>query len=279
MKIFSKTGLCWLLGITLILSHYWLATLRYPYAAGMGTGIHAPSEWASQDKQSLRVSTYNIHRAKGEDDVRDINRTATLLDKDDIAGLQEVLGPGIFSPDQAEQLGKILDTGWLFAPIQTQYYQKYIGNALLSRLPVDDWYRKPLPRSHQLDDEPTSRAYRNLLLAFFQWQGERVAFAVTHLDRGTIRIAQLRYVLQEVEHYDRLILVGDLNTTIASPVVQELIQENNLTDVFAEVRGESDDPARIDYILTRGMQVEDVGEHPVGISDHPYYWAEISLGP
>ncbi|MEM7196119.1 MAG: endonuclease/exonuclease/phosphatase family protein [Pseudomonadota bacterium] len=269
----------WGLVVVLALSHVWLATLRYPMPAATGKEINPPpGGWPALTGDSLRVSAYNIHRAKDEDGKRDIRQPATLLVDDDIAGLQEVLGPGIFSDDQAEQLGQILNVGWIFAPIQTQYYQPYIGNALISRVPVSDWDRIPLPKSDQLDGSPTSRAYRNMLKATIQWKGVDVVLLVTHLDRGKIRVKQLRQVLEEAGRYTHSIVLADLNTRITSTVAQELLETHGLTDAYQQAVGATiDDERRIDWIVTKGFKAIEGGTVPVGISDHPYYWVRLKL--
>ncbi|MDH3380611.1 MAG: endonuclease/exonuclease/phosphatase family protein [Gammaproteobacteria bacterium] len=268
----------WLIILALSLGHIWSASIRRPHPAAMGNEIHAPSQWQANDVKRLRISTYNIHRAKGLDGVRDIERTAALLEDADILGLNEVGGPSWFgTPDQAQQLGNLLDTGWLFAPVQTRYFRTYMGNALLSRIPIIEWHRQPLVWSDRPDDKDRSHALRNLLTARIDLAGKEATLLITHLDRGPIREQQLKFVLDSLRRQERAILLGDLNTRRTDPELSALISDSKYVDTISEALGETDEPRRIDWIIAKGFKVLDGGMEPAGASDHPYYWVDLEL--
>lgn len=244
--------------------------------AASGLRIHAPEKWKEFSNSPIRVSTYNIHRAEGLDDKTDINRIADLLRQDDISGLQEVLGSSLFGgPDQGEQIAKINNFGWLFAPIQKRYYRNHIGNALLSRYPVTSWSRKPLVWTDTLDEEEHSRRYRNVIEAEIIIGDHVVKIIVTHLDRGDIRETQLKRALENFDQEQRAILMGDLNSDLTSLVMSEWLAKNSKSDAIGIALGDKDAENRIDWILTRGFNVTNGGIEPVGVSDHPYYWVEL----
>ena len=262
--------------VLLALGHLGLAMLRTPLPAASGNQIHAPGNWRDPDIDTIRVSTFNIHRGKGMDDERDLERATSLLLKDDIAGLQEVRGPLWYGgKDQAEQIAEIAGTGWLFAPIQKQYYKDYLGNALLSQFAVHDWKRIPLVHTDTLDLMDRSRRYRNLIEARTMINGKEVTLLVTHLDRGDIRQTQLAQLLARFDQSEAAILMADLNTTSEDPVMAAWLQANPDTDAVGIALGETDYKNRIDWILAKGFDVLDGGYVNDGTSDHPYFWVEL----
>ena len=82
----------------------------------------------------LRIVTYNIHRCRGMDRRVRPERIAALLATidPDIVALQEVIGPGLRGPGQAEALGAALGMGWVMAPTR-ELRRHQFGNVILSR--------------------------------------------------------------------------------------------------------------------------------------------------
>jgi len=254
-----------------LVAHIWLADRRVPVSPALGYEINQPAPWKNAQQPYLRVATYNIHHGKGTDGTTDLNRTALALHDADIIALNEVAGPSLFSSsDQAQKLGRLLKTGWLFAPNQRRWYHDYFGNGLLSRYKVTRWYREQL-----VYDSYKSDSHRNLLTAQLSFAGRDIAVLVTHLDRGSIRDEQLRYVLDKFRHYPFAILLGDLNTSSSDGQLVELLGDPNNVDAIAVLLGQADQEGRIDWIITRGFKVVTGGIYPVGVSDHPCYWVEL----
>jgi endonuclease/exonuclease/phosphatase family metal-dependent hydrolase len=238
-----------------------------------GVGISWPAGCRPAAKTCFRVATYNIHRGKGTDGIRDLDRTADVLRGADLVGLNEVAGPPFPGQnDQAQQLGEELDMGWLFAPNQRRWHMDHFGNGLLSRLPVGQWTSEPLAY-----DRDASHSPRNLLVAQITVERQPVTLIVTHLDRGEIRVVQLKSVLDEFERYEPAILVGDFNTTIKDPLLVEFFADSNNVDAVEAALGQTGDGARIDWIITRGLKVLAGGMEPVGVSDHPCYWVDVEV--
>jgi endonuclease/exonuclease/phosphatase family metal-dependent hydrolase len=240
-----------------------------------GVGISWPDDSRPASKSRFRIATYNIRRGKGTDGVRDLNRTANVLRDADLIGLNEVGGPPFWDQtDQAEQLGRTLRIGWLFAPNQYRWHKYHFGNGLLSRLEVGRWTSEPL-----VYDRATTNSYRNRLVAEVMAGSQPITFMVTHLDRGPIRPVQLQSVLGEFVAHTPAVLVGDFNTTAADPVLVAFFADSNNIDAIGQVLGTSDDKNRIDWIITRGMKVLSGGMEPLGVSDHPCYWVDVEPLP
>ena len=95
-----------------------------------------PSDDAKRTR-TVRVATYNIHRAQGLDGRTRLERIAAVLAAidADIVALQEVIGASPVKPGQAAELGAALGMGWVMAP--TRHWRTALfGNVVLSRFPI-----------------------------------------------------------------------------------------------------------------------------------------------
>lgn len=249
------------------------ADRRTPVETQSGQDIHWTPGMIPMDKETCRIATYNIHRGKGTDDIRNLKRTASVLVGMDVVGLNEVAGPSFLNQsDQAQILGEILSTGWLFAPNQRRWHRYHFGNGLLSRIPIKQWIHEPLAYDKQL-----SRSHRNLLQCQMMINEHPVSLFVTHIDRGEIRSTQLQFVLQLFSTRSPAILIGDLNTREQDPILAQFLADPNNVDALDTALGPKDPEGRIDWIFTRGLTVLKGGMHPTGISDHPCYWVDIVI--
>jgi endonuclease/exonuclease/phosphatase family metal-dependent hydrolase len=261
-----------LLGLCTVLGGAY-AGRRTPVGPQQSVGVSWPNGSQPVAKMQFRVATYNIHRGKGTDGIRDLGRTATVLREADLIGLNEVGGPAFWGrADQAELLGRDLKAGWQFAPNQYRWLMYHFGNGLLSRLQVGRWTSEPL-----IYDKARSNSHRNLLTAQVMAGEQPIMFMVTHLDRGAIRPVQLKNVLDEFTQHTPAVLVGDFNTTAADPLLVAFFADSNNVDAIARALGSSDNKGRIDWIITRGMRVLSGGMEPAGVSDHPCYWVTVEL--
>jgi len=218
---------------------------------------------------NFRVATFNIHGAKGTDDVEDIRRIAELLRGRDLAGLNEVQGPFFGEPDQATRLGDILQMPSLFAPAENRWARPYFGNGLLSALPVRHWFRIPLPDTQR-------KGLRNGVLATVTVAGQDVDVLVTHIDRTVDRQAQLRVVLALFDSLQApVICMGDFNTRRDDPQLAAMLARPDVRD--AAVGAPGDFAGRIDWILVRGLDVLDAEVVSAVASDHPIVRATLGL--
>ena len=259
-----------LLAILLLFSlalHLYLANIKQAIPPLKGEQINPPSHWNQDNPTRFRVSTYNIRRGKGDDGIRDIRRTATNLLNADIIALNEVAGAWDGS-NQAQQLGKILDMGWLFAPTQRRWYRDYYGNGFLSRFPVKTWTIRPLLYAN-------NGRHRNLVTTQLQISEHSVYSLTTHLDISSVREDQLSYVIDQFLHYKSAILMGDLNTNSDNLQLIQLFDSGDAKDAIKLALGESAPKKRKDWIITRGFKVIKGGFMERGISDHPCFWVEL----
>jgi len=77
----------------LIVPVFLLSWIKYPAAASRGAKLFSVSRCSESSGQGVRIASYNIHRAKGMDRIRDLGRIADNLKGVDLAALQEVSGP------------------------------------------------------------------------------------------------------------------------------------------------------------------------------------------
>jgi len=259
----TQPGWSWVFIVPVIL----LSWIKFPAGAGHGSKLFSPSKRSQQTGTGLCIATYNIHRAKGTDHFRNLQRITEALSGLDLVALQEVSGPQVWgSENQACQLAQRLGLGWLFAPTRYRAFKPDVGNALLSNQPMVDWEYHPLPTS--------SGSMRNLVSATLKFDHTAVTILATHIDRGIDRSRQLAFVLEKFLEYPHAMVLGDLNTRAQQAPLQEFLQANPGSDAI-RLGGVANQVQRIDWILTRGLVVGRGGYRPVGPSDHPLYWIQI----
>jgi endonuclease/exonuclease/phosphatase family metal-dependent hydrolase len=199
----------------------------------------------------------------------DLDRIAQRLAPYDFVGLNEVRGASLFGgADQAQTLGRSLHASWQFHPFEQTWGRDDFGNAVLSHLSVRNWMRVPFPYSNV-------KGHGNLSLTTLDWKGGPVQIIVTHIDRESDRIPQLRAARQLFEALaPPVILMGDLNTSPGDPELADMVGAAGVVDVLT-ARNKSAASDRIDWILVRGLECVDSGTEDHGESDHPLVWAEL----
>jgi endonuclease/exonuclease/phosphatase family metal-dependent hydrolase len=258
----------------------WQGSDRVPTGAASGTQFDPPAGHALRFSQgvppdsrdTIRVATFNIHGGRGTDGVQDLSRIADLLKGFDLVGLNEVHAARIGSGDnQASGLGKTLDQPWLFAPTERRWWRDDFGNAVLTKLAVDHWYRLPLPATQ-------GAGFRNVVWLTIPWRDRTVTVLVTHLDRTLDRETQLRTALNVFQSLATpAILMGDFNTTAIDPMLYRFLAESDAIDALGSPDIGNETSNRIDWILARGLSRVDSGCVPTTASDHPLMWAELRL--
>lgn len=268
-KLFSRA-----LILALLVVLYINADTPKPGKALIGDAINPPAAWKDSQQPEFIVATYNIRRSKGNDGVRDISRSAGVLKKADadIIGLNELSGTLFYGRvDQAQQMARLVKTGWLFAPTDDRWYQHYFGNGLLSRFPVSQWQIHPLYAGVK-----EIRSLRNMIIATIPINGNDVHILVTHLDRGAIREQQLSQVLNQFRQLpEPAVILGDFNTPGDNPQLLELFNNPAYTDAVKVALGKQEN--RIDWIISKGLQIKSGGMQERGISDHPSYWIRFGF--
>ena len=182
---------------------------------------------ATSKKLSLRVLCYNIHHASppADADKIDLDAIAKVINdqKPDLVALQEVdvhtKRSGPFN--QAHELGQKTGlTPYFFKAID--YQGGEYGVAILSRYPVTETNRYPLPRMESTGGEPRVLGTATVLLP-----GKRqLIFASTHLDAqrdSTNRLLQIKAItalLRDAKH--PVVIAGDFNAPPGTQVVRIL---------------------------------------------------------
>ena len=228
----------------------------------------------SAEPEFLNVATFNIQTGKNLAGRRNLLASAEVMVAADLVGVQEVYAPSLANLagvglSQTEKLARHGKFGWLFCATRMRWLREHRGNAVLSKLPISDWRVEMLP-------DQSNKSFRNMTVAKVHWQGESFHFINTHLHTRNGREEQLEIVLQEFAKYPRAILLGDFNSRAATPALANALKDIEITDAVAAAGLDTNNPERIDWILTKGFNVEQGTMVEKGVSDHPYYQVSLS---
>ena len=262
--------------VLLVAALVWHASRRVPAGPDKGVSPNGRLERLRLKPSTIRVGTFNIHRCKGRDGRRDVDRVAACLDGLDFVALHEVSGsPLLGFGDQAEALGSRLGLAWLFAPAERTWYGlSEFGNGFVTALPVLKWERIPFSKGQDI-------TYRNVVLVDLRQQGRNIHVLLTHLSsrNDRERRKQFRVVTDLfLAQAEPAILVGDLNLRPKDPEIRELLATPGVVDPVGEVLG-PEVVRDVDWIFVRGLRAVDAGILNNDASDHPMLWAELELLP
>jgi endonuclease/exonuclease/phosphatase family metal-dependent hydrolase len=232
---------------------------------------------ASLDEHApLRVATFNIHAGVGRDGIRDLGRTATALADLDVAALQEVRNPLLgFQGPQVHDVANRLRMAWLFVPAEKRWWRNDYGNGFLTRLPVTDCVRIPLPT-------PSRQRFRAALLANFPFHGKTVHLLAVHIDKDTEQDThdkQLHTVFDLfLSLQEPAILLGDMNEFGSHPEIKRLLATPGVHSALAEIPRPKVKSDPIDWIFTRGFRTVHAEWRATPSSDHPVACASLQIG-
>lgn len=222
----------------LLLSVSWTFLMLFHFPT-----IAADKNTKMQNRNPLRIVTYNIRACRGLDDSAGLDpHWAGDVLKDiepDVAGIQEVDRNNSRSngEDQIEQLAEITGLSSFFAK-SIGYAQGEYGIALLTKLPIISARREPLPGNEE---------ERVLLEVEFE---DFILFN-THLSlTPESRVLSAEIIQRELSRYQKpVILVGDMNMSS----FQEALDLFGETWTFLspdEPSFPADNPTkRLDYIM------------------------------
>ncbi len=244
----------------------------------------------ADERTTFRVMTYNIHHARGLDDVVDADRIAAVL-KDseaDFIGLQEVdrFVERSHRLDLVQEISRSSGLQYSVFGKNIDHQGGDYGNAILSRYPVAESYNHHLTMLHEGEQ-------RSVLWAKILTPKGSLWLGTTHIDyrRGNEeRLSNVREFLkvakekQQNEPNIPMILLGDFNDFPEGEVHQ--LMKTGFQDSW-EIVGNGDGftfsseapRSRIDYIyLRKGDALKPVKmEIPkTRASDHSPLWLEFS---
>lgn len=253
----------------------------------------APRELPARD-DLLRVATLNIW-GRFADWPRRRALLAELLPPlaIDIYFLQEVVcGDG--RGDQLSEFAELLGYQWTARVIAENrpHETEDEGVAIVSRLPLRETAVWPLPPSHPP---------RHRLEASIEWDGRSIKLMTLHAavsaeDGRDEQIAALAHL-----RADPLLLGSDLNAppSVVRPQLEDCFADTldwdkratwpldaeEFADAWEAKLGEKpagdQSPRRLDYLLCRGLEVENSGiaalcDETGGASDHLLLWADVA---
>ncbi|NJN83067.1 MAG: endonuclease, partial [Caldilineaceae bacterium] len=200
----------------------------------------------------IRIFNYNLHNGFDPDGRLTIEEMAQAIEAEnpDVVLLQEVARGWLIygSLDMLEWLSQRLGMAYVYAPTTGPLW----GNAILSRLPIENVEQHTLPPRDLL-------LRRGFVTAQVDTGGDRPLNVIdTHLhnpdDGSDVRVHQVETLLDYVQDLSGVVLAGDLNAEPDSPEMK-MLEAAGLRDAVAEAgvlpdftfpsRGAS---KRIDYI-------------------------------
>ncbi|HZK82342.1 MAG TPA: endonuclease/exonuclease/phosphatase family protein [Humisphaera sp.] len=265
----------WLIPLFAALLVWFSGYIQLPTGPASGEGCAGTVPPTPADKKIFRVATFNMHSGVGGDDVFNLARTIDTVRDPDFCALQEVRG-FLYGPaaNQAQQLGESTNHAWLFAPTERRYWHEEFGNGVLTRLPIENWVRIPLPI------EPAHSGRRNAVVFRVDFGGRTVPILMTHIDREKDQTNQLQMVIRLFESLQSpSLLLADLNAEAKNPQVKTLLALPGVHDCITESSPASESHGRIDWIVSRGFKTVGGGHIQNEASDHPLYWADLEFNP
>ena len=257
---------CWALVLALVLAGIFLASRAWPVRGTRGNALDANGDTGEFQGSTISIATYNIHRARGTDGRKNLDRIADVLSACDVVALQEVEGTSpLRRHDQAYRLGRLLDRATHFSPTRRLLFFAQRGNALVSRFQATGWQTTPLSPS-------TGRAHRNLTVYRFELGGLPLVVINTHLSKPAESELPLEKAMRTFAGYPRAVLVGDFNAGKDHPAMRRWMP-SDAKDALAGL----DDEDRVDMIFVRGLKIEKAWSQPAGPSDHPFFAARIRV--
>ncbi len=200
---------------------------------------------------TIRVLAYNTHHGEGLDEVLDLERIGGVIEDagPDVVALQEI-DVGVERTgriDQAHRYGELTRMTPLFGDFMDYQGGQY-GMALLSRLPIVEWWNQRLPPG----EEPRSSV---AALVRMEGSGRDLVVVGVHLYRTEEeRLAQARRLMEVLDGEEApVLLVGDFNSMRGSPVMNLLGEAWSAPTKTGETfTFPADAPTReIDFILVR----------------------------
>jgi len=247
------------------------STTNYPDPAGPRySGVHTK---ASTPRESgLRVVTFNVKYGRQAAAAAELLKTEPRLAGADVIALQEM--------DEAstELIARALAMNYVYYPAALHpVARKNFGNAVLSRWPLEDDVKIPLPHRGRL-----RKSLRIAVGATMRIPGrEPVRVYSVHLETpagisGRSRRDQAEAILADAAGHARVIVAGDFN----SRGILELFERTGFRWLTRRI-GPTISRFSWDHVAVKGLKLRDcasVGTVPGArkVSDHRPVWADLT---
>ena len=238
-----------------------------PRYAGSARIVRAPLE-----HDTLRIVSFNIEYARETRRAAQLLSTVGSLRDADIILLQEMTAP------TTRFLADSLNMRYVYYPaIYNRIMQRDIGNAILSRWPIDQDSKLILPGRSRY-----AKTQRIATAATIRVKDRSIRVYSTHFgtpaDLGWKgRVAQLQGILKDAAAYPLVIIGGDMNSKDIGRIARDAGYAWP-TDTIPR----SNAFGRFDHFFVRGLvmsSIAGVGTHriPPTISDHNPIWIRLHV--
>jgi endonuclease/exonuclease/phosphatase family metal-dependent hydrolase len=238
------------------------------------TGPRYHGEFAGQPQApEIKVVTLNLKYARAVATAIQLLREVPALKDADVIALQEMDDAG------ASAIARALSLNYVYYPGAVHPRTKRdFGNALLSRWPIEEDKKLPLPHPGRF-----RKMVRLAVAATVLVRDTPVRCYSVHLETpGAVSAAQRRdqaaVVVADAAAYPRVLVAGDFNNR---NIVVRAFEQAGYRWITKGV-GHSISRFAWDHVFTRGLRLRDVASVGVlresrGVSDHKPVWAELVL--
>jgi endonuclease/exonuclease/phosphatase family metal-dependent hydrolase len=221
----------------------------------------------------LRIVCYNLHNGFDTKGYLGLEALASNIEafEPDVVALQEISRGWLISGrvDMAEWLSLRLDMPYIYGDTTGTMW----GNVILSRFKITEYHNKYLPS----EGLPVKRGFTHAVIEINNNQTLNViATHFHHIESDSdIRQTQAETLLTYANNLENIIIMGDLNTTPETQVIQMFLNAGFI-DVLSLIEPppaytfHADNPdMRIDYILiSPNMEASQIEVHQSSASDH-----------
>ena len=240
-----------------------------PRYAGSADLVKTPSR-----RDTLRIVSFNIEYARQTRRAAEVLSTAAALRDADIILLQEMTGP------TTKFLADSLHMRYVYYPaIYNRIMRRDIGNAILSRWPIDDDSKIILPSRSRY-----AKTQRIATAATIQVKDRKIRVYTTHFGTPADlawkgRVAQLQRILDDAQKYPLVVIGGDVNSKDIGRIARDAGYAWP-TDTIPK----SNAFGRFDHFFVRGLIMltpNGVGTRrvPRSLSDHSPIWIRLRFLP
>jgi len=221
---------------------------------------------------TIHVVSFNIAFGRRADSAIKLFKSDPALRNADLILLQEMDAPS------TRRVANALGFWYVYYPaIFSLTTQRDFGNAVLSRWPIVEDEKIVLPHVSRY-----ARTQRTATAATVRIGGSNVRVYSTHLStmfdiRSSARRDQLRAILRDAANYPRVIIGGDMNSSVVGRVARDMGYD------WPTERGpHTTAGGRWDHLFFKGLTTAGAAAGTVsrirGASDHRPVWATAILG-